>query len=720
MDYKLELNEKQYEAVTSQSQYLRIIAGAGSGKTRVLTYRIAFLVEKMNVNPSKILAITFTNKAAKEMKDRVDRLFGQSFSNLSVMTFHAFCARFLRKEIMALNYPQGFTILDDEDQGKVIKDICKARGYNTRDDIVKAVPGFISYNKNLGLFADDVKPSINRPQDREMISIYKDYEKRLRDSNSLDFDDLLLLTNFILKNFDDVREKWKKRFSHILIDEFQDTNGIQYSIVKQLMSDETSLYVVGDPDQTIYTWRGANQDIILDLEKEYDIETITLEENYRSTKEILNAANMLIKNNKKRIEKQLFTKKLNGDKVFFRCFDKQLSEAQFVVREIQNLTNREFDYRDIVIMYRSNYLSLPYEKVLTSERIPYVIYGGVKFYQRKEVKDVLAFIKLLSNVNDDLSFDRIINVPRRGIGDNSIEKLKDGSSSLGLSLAGYIDTVSIDETNIPKRQFKDMKALVELIKKYSERFNNGENLSTLVDDLLGEIHYFEYLNKEDNADDRVGNVKTLLSDLKQNLNNGNTTLEDYLENIALMSSQDYVEDENRVTLMTVHVAKGLEFPVVFVVSMNEGVFPNARAIEERLDGIEEERRLCYVAFTRAMKKLYVTSYYNSFRGSYSVPSKFIDESGLNKKEKTFINISNSRNPINRELIDKINNIVQKKENNIIWNVGDIAYHTTFKRGKVIKIDGPYITIEFESEGVKKMIGNHHTLSKIEQEKKYEA
>ncbi|HAS56538.1 MAG TPA: ATP-dependent DNA helicase, partial [Firmicutes bacterium] len=448
IDYPSLLNSSQLEAVSTSSKHVRVIAGAGSGKTRVLTYRIAYLIDVFHVNPSSILAVTFTNKAANEMKERVDKLIPGAAPFLTVATFHSWCARFLRREAYLLGFPPSFSILDDEDTGKLIQEIVVEHNYKKSDPIVKELRSYISRKKNVGLYPDDIKPSPFFINEKEFVEMYRDYERKKDNSLSMDFDDLLLKTLLILKNFPDVQQRWSNKYQHLLIDEFQDTNDVQYELLNLLSNESTNLYVVGDPDQTIYTWRGANQKIILDMPRRFlDLKDVILNENYRSTSSILNCANSLISHNKKRVPKDLFTNQSGGEPVTLRSFDKPEEEARYVVDEIEKIAGKGEDaiYSNIAILYRSSYLTRPFETELAHRGLPYRIFGGLRFYQRKEVKDVLAYFRVLVNEKDDVAFDRIINVPSRKIGPTSLEIIKKEAASLNLSEYEYVSNI----TNYP-------------------------------------------------------------------------------------------------------------------------------------------------------------------------------------------------------------------------------------------------------------------------------
>lgn len=730
MDYTSLLNENQYKAVSTKSKYTRIVAGAGSGKTRVLTYRISYLISEMGVDPSSIVAIAFTNKVANEMKERALKLLKGMGNGLSVSTFHSFCAKFLRKEIDVLGFPNNFTIIDEEDQVKMIKDLAVEKGYKRNDDIVKHTLGFISYYKCKGCYPDSiVLDRFASENDKKALAFFLKYEERKDQMLSLDFDDLLLKTIQILKEYPDIQAKWRKRISNILIDEFQDTNDVQYLLVKLLMREETALYVVGDPDQTIYTWRGANQSIILDFNRDFPLaETIVLDRNYRSTKSILSAANKLIAHNKKRVPKDLYTLSEDGDEVVTECSYSREKEAKYVADQIENirLRNPDAKYRDIAVLYRAAYLTLPFENEFMSRRIPYQIYGGIKFFQRKEVKDVLAYFRLIYNHKDDLSFERIVNVPRRGIGDSTMDILKAEKESANLSYFEYIDSIENYSTEIRPKHIAALTALINQIKATEKRLNdNLEAYPKILEDFIRELGYFDYLASDDEtAEEKLGNVKTLLENIVDFLKqNPESTFEEYLQNATLQTSQDEIKDGDYVSLMTVHVAKGLEFDYVFVVSMIDGVFPSERTIvESGHDGEEEERRLCYVAFTRAKKKLYVScnTSYSFVLASKSIQSRFFEEAGLKFAKKDYYTPPPRRSIFDEFEVDGYFSdepVIEETPNyssDTNWQVGDIAIHDVFGRGVVVGIiDETILEIEFDEHGRKSILASHPKVHKEE-------
>ena len=738
MNYQNELNENQFEAVTTEAQHVRIIAGAGSGKTRVLTYRISYLISEMHVLPWKILAITFTNKVANEMKSRVDKMLPQMSQDLTIRTFHSFAAYFLRHEISIIGFPASFTILDEEDQTKLVKDIAATLGFKRGDKIVGKALGYIGKQKLLGKYPDDIKIVNQQFEDEKTcLEIYQIYEEEKYKNYSLDFDDLLLQTNYILENFPDIRYKWQEKIDHILIDEFQDTNDTEWKMISLLQKPFTSLYVVGDPDQTIYTWRGANQNIILDLNKKYpDMITIVLDRNYRSTQAILNAANKLIAHNKLRVTKNLYTNELGGEPITVNCSPSGRLEADYVAREIKKLKDYGgYNYSDIALLYRSNYITMDFEAALTRYQIPYKIFGGTKFYQRREIKDVLAYFHLIVNTKDDISFSRILNVPKRGFGEASENLLKEEANRANKSMYEYIEDVDPKDSEIKTSLVNSLKSMVKLIDIAREDIKKNEEVfSKILEDMIWSVGYQEHLRKEDDGDERIENVKALFEDIRHYLkNNPSSTFDEYLQNIALLSAQDEIIDGDHVTLMTVHTAKGLEYPVVFVLRFNQGVFPNQRAmLEGGYIAMEEERRLAYVAMTRAKKKLYLTlamDYSYVLQGSL-IPSQFLKESGnevVQNRDNMFhsgprlqpqrpkvyhfndgdhLDFEREEKKPSVPIFDDVTNDVTD------WKVGDIVIHKKLGKGVVIALEGDdIIKVNFEEHGEKSILGTHPSVSK---------
>ena len=732
MDYRTLLNEQQYKAVSTDSQYVRVVAGAGSGKTRTLTYRISYLIGEKGFRPSSILAITFTNKAALEMKQRAISLVPQAKTTLSISTFHSFCARFLRQEIDLLGFSNDFQIIDDEDQLQMIKDIAVANGFKKKDPIVKYALNFISHQKCIGNYPEDV--SLNShclEEDKTSLKFYSIYEDQKDLMGKLDFDDLLLKTIQVLSSSKSTRDKWRNKYSNILIDEFQDTNDIQFKLVKLLMGEHTNLYVVGDPDQTIYTWRGANQNIILQFESTFrNAETIILNENYRSTQNILNAANKLISFNKKRVPKDLFTSNIKGDKVEFVSSISREAEARNVAHkiEIYSRLDPNFSYKDVAILYRAAYLTLPIEKEFMQRRLPYVIYGGIKFFQRKEIKDILAYFNLIYNKKDDLSFKRIINVPKRDIGEKTISVLEAEKQQAGLSFFEYIERIKEFDTELRTKNILALTNLINAIKDVKNKLNdNLEAYPSVLQKFIEDIGYYDYLKNDEDGEDRIDNVQTLFDDILTYVkNNPDSTFQSYLENAMLQTSQDEIKDGDFISLMTVHVAKGLEFKYVFVIGLNQGVFPSDRTtIESGEDGLEEERRLCYVAFTRAKQKLHVSCNrsYSYVLGCEGIQSQFVKESGISTQERPYVNsnqsifnnFSSTIKPASKQT-SKQEAVTKSQQTNGItdWKVGDLVNHEKFGKGVVIEVvDQTIVKINFDKEGVKSILSSHRMLTRYQ-------
>ncbi|MDY0100369.1 MAG: UvrD-helicase domain-containing protein [Bacilli bacterium] len=721
------LNKNQLLAVTTKAQYVRVVAGAGSGKTRVLTYRLAYLINELGVYPENILAFAFTNKAANEMKERAQVLLPKEKHYLRLSTFHSFCARFLRSEIGVLNYPTSFTIFDEEDQKVLIKNIAVELGYRKRDEIVTFAYSFINFYKTEGIYPEDVILEKDAPKDRiESLKFFHLYEQRKGEQKALDFDDLLLKTNYILESYPRIRTKWQNRFKHILVDEFQDTNDVQYRFLKLLMNPETSLYVVGDPDQTIYTWRGANPDIILKFDNEFlNSETIILNRNYRSTEIILTAANTLINHNRDRVHKDLYTENNLGEQIIYKQFNNRRNEAKWLVEEINKLEKNKIDfkYSDIVVLYRSSYITLDFEKELQRKKLPFKIFGGVKFFQRREIKDLIAYFRLLYNSYDDIAFERVINIPRRNVGEVALSNLKEEAYARELSIYNYLKLMQVKETKLkPKVAFK-LKELIKLLEDTKAELNKSpKQFFDILNRFVVSLGYYEYLSLDEDKDDRIDNVKTLFEDLADfELRNPDSPFEEYLEYASLASFQDDVSDGNYISLMTIHVAKGLEFKYVFVVGLNESIFPHHRALEENgYKALEEERRLCYVAFTRAKEKLYLSCNrgFSFIADGFLIPSRFFKEAGFKLegyRPSTNFYLGDENDGYFEDYVikDYAEQVNIKKENDVEeWFKGDLVYHETFGNGVVTEvIDKDIIQIEFVDHGVKSMLGKHFMLSK---------
>ena len=736
IDFKKELNEQQFKAVSSSSKYLRIVAGAGSGKTRVLVYRIMHLISAQNVEPYRILAITFTNKAAGEMRERVAKYFSSSFlQNMCVLTFHSFCALFLRKEIGALGRSSNFTIMDDEDQKALVKNICKELFDETSKDFVFGALNFISFFEGENKISSEVpKGSFRFPDHKKFLEIFKIYEQEKLKTNNLDFDDLLNLTVRILRNFPDVQRRWSQKFRHILIDEFQDTNDVQFELLNLLVNHETSVFVVGDPDQAIYGWRGANTRLILEFEHNFKgCETIILNENYRSTKNILDTANKLISNNKERVKKDLYTNKSAGDDVLIkRCYSR-IDEGRVVADLIEQLIDTgKYKYKDMAILYRTSYCSNPIEKALVSKKIPLKMYGGTRFYKRVEIKDLVSYFSLFVNHNDDIAFLRIINVPRRKIGDSSISIINNERRAKNLSIYEYLKQLDENNTELKKNTIDILKQLIFTIDEYATKLEEDpKNYPKILEEFIFEIGYAAYLNTLENAEERQDNVNALIQDLNDfKKEYPEESFHVWLQNALLTSYADDMDpNADCVSLMTVHVAKGLEFKVVFVVSINDGIFPHQKTVDESANGIEEERRLFYVALTRAQERLFL-SYNSDMNYSYQVqvtPSIFLKELGYLTPSSSYsddqfyearrsVSFGDKYRNSNNFKNENNNDNFKEKSNNIIWEVNDICEHTNFGVGTIVKIEGDednqIITVQFIKHGKKLLVGNHPSLRKV--------
>ncbi|NLK21158.1 MAG: DNA helicase PcrA [Epulopiscium sp.] len=604
------LNHKQKEAVLQTKGPLLILAGAGSGKTRVLTHRIAYLIQEEDVLPWKILAITFTNKAAKEMRERVDTLVGQGSDEIWVSTFHSACVRILRRDIEKIGYNRYFTIYDTADQKTLIRECLKELNYNEKNFPVGSILGEISSQKNELITAKEYDKQSRGDYRREKIShIYKLYQKKLESNNALDFDDIIFKTVELFTYHPDVLDYYQNRFEYIMVDEYQDTNTAQYKLVKSLASKHGNLCVVGDDDQSIYGWRGANIRNILDFEKDFkDAKVIKLEQNYRSTKIILDAANAVIKNNYGRKQKALWTENEQGNPIEIRQTDNEHKEADFVASEIVKQIEEEArEYNDFAILYRTNAQSRVLEEHLIKHSIPYRLLGGIRFYERKEIKDILGYLRSIQNTDDDLSLKRIINVPKRGIGDTTIGKVED------YVLANDINFFNVIRDRELVSQFgraaTKLKSFADLMGGFQVQAQIG-TVMELIETILDRTGYLKELENEntEESNERIQNIKELISKAADYDENAEEpSLGGFLEEVSLVADIDnYNEENNAVVLMTLHSAKGLEFPYVFITGLEEGVFPSYMSIvSEKEDAVEEERRLCYVGITRAKEKLYL-------------------------------------------------------------------------------------------------------------------
>ena len=631
------LNEPQREAVYYTEGPLLILAGAGSGKTRVLTHRIAYLIEEKGVNPWNILAITFTNKAAGEMRERVDRLVGFGSESIWVSTFHSMCVRILRRHISLLGYDTNFTIYDADDQKTLMKDVCKLLQIDTKIYKERALLAAVSHAKNELVTPEEFR--LNAGGDfsqRKIAEVYEEYEKQLKANNALDFDDLLIKTVQLFQTQADVLEYYQERFRYIMVDEYQDTNTVQFELVRLLASKYRNLCVVGDDDQSIYKFRGANIKNILNFEQYFeDAKVIKLEQNYRSTSNILNAANAVIRNNAGRKDKTLWTDNGDGEKIQFRQFDSAYDEAEYIVDDIRKrVREKEYSYHDNVILYRTNAQSRMFEEKFVTANIPYKIVGGINFYARREIKDLLAYLKTVDNGKDDLAVRRIVNVPKRGIGLTSINRVQDYAAAYNIGFYDALRAVDlIPNIGRGASKLESFVALIEHFKTDAEDMS----ISDLLKEIIEETGYIESLQAEDmvEAETRIENIDEFLSKVaayEEDCEDRNepASLSGFLEEVALVADIDSLdEDTDYVVLMTLHSAKGLEFPNVYLAGMEDGLFPSYMTITaDDPEEVEEERRLCYVGITRAEKELTLTcARRRMIRGEtqYNKMSRFLKE-----------------------------------------------------------------------------------------------
>lgn len=687
------LNDKQLEAVKHKDGPCLVLAGAGSGKTKVLTQRIINLIDS-GVSPYNILAITFTNKAAKEMRNRVENELGSITDSIFIGTFHSFGLRILRENYIDIGYTSNITILDTDDVKAIVKRILKENGYDPAKYEIRTIINKISSAKNDGISPDEYTKLFLNDLDIVIGLVYKEYTKLLKDNNSVDFDDLLLKPVELLKKNKIILEKYQERFKYILVDEYQDTNSIQYELCKLLASRYKNIFVVGDANQSIYSFRNADYRNILNFEKDYkNAKVILLEENYRSTNNILKAANSVIKNNSEGKKLNLWSSKRDGELIdYIRCED-EIKEANFVINKIKDLISNGYKYSDIAVLYRTNAQSRVVEDAFVRNNIPHNIIGSYYFYNRKEIKDLIAYLKLIYNPCDSVSLERIINVPKRGIGTKSIENLRKKATENNISMFDAIDS---------GKELEFKKMILKL-----QEFSLNCNLSDLIEEILSTTGLrMEYeINKSLENEAKVENLNEFKTVALMFEESGIYDLQTFLENIALVSDRgQYNNDGDEVSIMTLHSAKGLEFNVVFLLGMEEGLFPHNRSFDS-LSNLEEERRLCYVGITRAKEKLYLLSARQRTifgKTSGTIESRFIRE-------------------INDDLINKISTVKERDEKRVVGNMynssseiktGDNVIHTVFGEGVVVNISGGIATIAFKKGiGVKSIAANHKYLTK---------
>ncbi len=712
------LNEGQREAVLSHEKYLRIIAGAGSGKTRVLTTRIAHLIQDERRAPHRILAITFTNKAANEMKDRVRKMLKDETSSPWISTIHSLCVRILREDITCMGWPRNFTVMDQDDQKAVIREAYKQFNIAASTISFSAMLDYISNNKSAEITVERAYAMAGSfSGDKTKAQVYEYYVKRQQDLYALDFDDLILVTVKMFRTFSEVLGKWQKRYDDILVDEFQDIDKIQYTLIRQLTGPENSLLVVGDPDQTIYTWRGADVNIIMNFEKDFKgTKTIILNENYRSTSCILEGANSLIRNNKYRVEKELYTGRSSNVKITHHASAGDMYEAAWIAEKISQLHKDGKAYHDMAVLYRSNYLSRSLEKALLDERIPYVIYGGVRFYERAEVKDALCYLRMVTSA-DDLALQRIINKPRRGIGNKTLDLIADAARSQRKSM---YEVLREDDIFSGKAK-KTLQEFVRMIEGWRQEAEKEDmEIFRLFEKIIQESG-LKKMYEDANEPDRLENMKELIDDVKEfSENYPESSLDEYLQLVSLYGDRDETMSSDFVQLMTVHAAKGLEFDTVFVSDLNEGIFPNERALSEGKYGVEEERRLAYVAFTRAKNKLYLTDAggYSHILQRVRTRSRFIneiDEAYIEHTGAVFEENKMKEVSLSSLLFDNGSTSIEQKMQKAgaaRFEKGEMVEHAKFGEGVVISCKGGIAEIAFQFPfGIKKIAAAHPSLKK---------
>ncbi len=729
------LNKQQAEAVKHTEGPLLIMAGAGSGKTRVLTHRIAYLIREKGVSPRNILAITFKNKAAREMKDRVLHLVGADSDQMWVSTFHSMCVRILRRDIDRIGYNQNFTILDSSDQLSVVKQVLKDLNIDPKQFDPRAMLGQISGAKNELITPEKFHKQAGDFFKRQVAHVYEAYQKMLRKNQSLDFDDLIMETIHLFQRVPEVLHYYQRRFQYIHVDEYQDTNHAQYYLVKQLAQRFQNLCVVGDSDQSIYRWRGADITNILSFEKDYPAaRTIVLDQNYRSTKSILDAANYVIEHNKGRKPKKLWTNNPDGQKINYFQGATEREEALFVTKKIQELIEEGFSANDIAILYRTNAQSRAIEDALNKSGVAYQMIGGTKFYERKEIKDMLAYLRLITNPDDDISFERVVNEPKRGIGKTSVERLRAYATEHDLS---FFDAVKeVDFTGVPKRAANAIAKFGDLIQSLSQQ-QEFLTATDMVEAVLERSGYEEMLRNKRTIESqsRLENLKefmTVTQDFEEH--SDDKTLVSFLTDLALIADIDQLDDEEQaeednITLMTLHSAKGLEFPVVFLIGMEENVFPHSRSMLDD-EEMEEERRLAYVGITRAEQRLYLThaqmrTLYG--RTNMNPISRFINEipdhliEGIEQANKSMFGkpfgySKGSRPPEKRRKSRRLHEATTTGAESESWKPGDKANHKKWGIGTVVHVKGSGDAMELDiafpaPTGVKRLLAKFAPITK---------
>ena len=693
------LNDKQQEAVLYNEGPLLIIAGAGAGKTKTLTTKIAYLIEELEVSPYNILAITFTNKAAKEMKDRIDGLVGSVAKKIQVSTFHSFGLKLLRENYDVLGYTSNFLIMDSDDSLTVVKKIIKDMNLDPKIYNPRAIRNKISSCKNELMSPEAYDKFVASEYDQVVKDVYEKYDKKLKQNNSVDFDDLLILPIELFRKHPDILEKYQDLYKYLLIDEYQDTNEAQYKLTKMISAKSRLITCVGDDSQSIYSFRGANYKNILNFEKDYpDAKTILLEQNYRSTSNILDAANQVIRNNKMKKEKNRWTARGVGEKIkYYRAYNER-DEAQYVIRKIKELVNKDVKYQDIAVLYRTNAQSRVLEEEMLKENLPYRVIGSFYFYSRKEIKDLIAYLRLIHNPKDNVSLLRVINTPKRGIGLKTIDNLTAIADAQEISIYEAIQSgkeLEFKHLIEDLTAQKDELTLTELIDKVLDA--SGVKAELESEKTLESELRLEYLEE----------FKSITKSFEER--DGLISLEEFLLEISLISDvEEYKDDPNRISLMTIHSVKGLEFNHVFVVGLEEGIFPHMNSLMENSE-LEEERRLAYVAITRAKDDLHlVNARHRTLFGKEQVNpvSRFIGEINNDLLE------TNVKDEL-KQSEQKVEVGEMFRDDEVDYKVGDFVYHETFGAGKVVEVTGTLISVAFKMpHGVKKLMKNHKKLSKI--------
>ncbi len=743
------MNDKQALAVKTTEGPLLVMAGAGSGKTRVLTHRVAYLIEHNGVLPWNILAITFTNKAAKEMQERVGKLLGESARDVWVSTFHALCVRILRRDIEKIGYNRAFTIADTSEQRTLMKRICAELNIDTKKFDPRSILSAISNAKNALLTPAQYSDKASSPFENMVARAYKLYQQELTANQALDFDDLIMKTIELFESDQETLEFYQDKFHYIHVDEYQDTNDAQYRLVNLLARKYQNICVVGDADQSIYGWRGANMNNILNFEHDYpQAKTVMLEQNYRSTQTILDAANDVIANNVNRKKKKLWTENGKGEKISYYRAQSEHDEAQFIVAKINEERQKHgYHYNDFAILYRTNAQSRVIEETFLKSSVPYTMVGGHKFYDRKEIRDVLAYLTLIANPQDSMSFERVVNTPKRGIGMTSVDHLREFAQGYHWSMLEAAENVDT-ATQITTRTRNKIAAFGDLMKKLTKQAE-FLNLTDLTDQILELSGYNKMLKKTNSLEsqarqENLDEFKSVTQEYDQQHKDDNDDniqkITNFLADLALVSDQDDVDEQApAVTLMTLHAAKGLEFPIVFLVGMEEGIFPLSRAVLED-DELEEERRLAYVGITRAKKKLYLTNAYSRLlygRIQRNQPSRFVkeinpdllqyensnDDDKLSERQLPFGKTSATATTYHHR--HHYRDAGRKKApvtntgtgaDKVSWKTGDKVTHKKWGQGTVVKVSGTgtdmELDIAFPQEGVKRLLASFAPITKV--------